>query len=197
MRRVTKPELKRELSYAVQALRAWTSRHHTVLASVALAGFVLGVLLFAIVGQPKVADTAPPAGPALAPVAPTVHGPRPRPNRPAPQPPVQPGQQAQPATRWHAVTAGETLAGIAVRYQIPVEQIAADNRIANPNRIQIGQRLALGVPAPGLQVIQPGATLSDYAQRHGLNVADLIALNPHITDPDRIMAGAGLRVART
>jgi LysM repeat protein len=89
------------------------------------------------------------------------------------------------------------LARIALRSQAPVEWIAADNGIADPNRIYPGQRLLVRSAPPGIEVIPPGATLAGSARRHGLRVTDLLARNPHLTDPNRILAGALLRISPT
>jgi LysM repeat protein len=43
-------------------------------------------------------------------------------------------------------------------------------------------------------VIPAGATLTGLASRHGVTVSHLIRLNPHIIDPDRIVAGGRLRI---
>lgn len=60
-----------------------------------------------------------------------------------------------PATIIHTVAAGETLAIIAARYGTTVEAIVAMNNIADPDKIEIGQKLT--IPAPKGQV-QPAAT---------------------------------------
>jgi LysM repeat protein len=93
------------------------------------------------------------------------------------------------------VQPGETLTRIALRYQVPLEQIAEQNALADPDRIHAGQNLVIRPAPPGEVVIAPGATLTEYAERHGRTVADLLALNPQITDPDRIVAGGRLRIA--
>jgi len=165
---------------------------------VAIIGFFLGILVLAILAQARIPD-----GPATA-ARPdqvqvtaqpsTTAAPSAEP--PAPAAPAQPPheQPGAPATK-HTVALGETLAGIALRHQVPLEQIAAANGIADPNRVQAGRHLVIGPAKPGLKVIEPGATLSGYAQQLGHSVADLMVLNPHLSDPDQIMAGAGLRVA--
>ena len=47
------------------------------------------------------------------------------------------------APRTHVIASGETLGGIARKYGVSVAAIASANRIANPNRIAVGQRLTL------------------------------------------------------
>ena len=81
-----------------------------------------------------------------------------------------------------------------MRNRVSVEQIAADNGVADPNRITAGQQLTLRAEAPATVVVQPGLTLSALAKSYGKSVPDLMALNPQITHPDRILAGSRLRV---
>ena len=58
-------------------------------------------------------------------------------------------QSSSAARRTHARTvihtsrAGETLSGIAIRYRVTVEAIAAANRLANPSFIRTGQQLRI------------------------------------------------------
>ena len=52
---------------------------------------------------------------------------------------------------------------------------------------------AATAPAPAASIRIPGgATLSGLAQQHGTTVSELMRVNPQITNPDRIFAGAGL-----
>lgn len=50
--------------------------------------------------------------------------------------------------RVHVVQRGETLYGIAWRYRLDHNELARWNRLANPNRIYVGQRIRLS-PMPG------------------------------------------------
>ena len=86
----------------------------------------------------------------------------------------------------HNVRPGETLAQIALRYEIPIEQIAAENGIADPNRIRAGRELTIGAKQQGVEVIAPGSTLSEYAQRYGTTVAALIDEGGHRADPPHV-----------
>lgn len=56
----------------------------------------------------------------------------------------------------HVVAAGETLSQIAARYGVTTGNLAAANRIANPNLIRIGEKLA--VPGSGFRCPVPGST---------------------------------------
>jgi LysM repeat protein len=93
------------------------------------------------------------------------------------------------------VRPGETLARIALRYQVSLEQIAEQNAITDPDRIQAGDSLEIRPAPPNEIVIPAGATLTGLASRHGVTVSHLIRLNPHVIDPDRIVAGGRLRIS--
>jgi LysM repeat protein len=106
--------------------------------------------------------------------------------------PHTPDQQAVRAE--HVVARGDTLAKIALRYNVPFEQIAADSGVTDPNRIRVGQRLVIGPKPAGVEVIQPGRTLSDYARSSGRGLDELMRMNPQLTNPNRILAGGRLYV---
>jgi LysM repeat protein len=127
---------------------------------------------------PAAPSASAPAGPA-APSAPSVSG--------------QPRQQ--PQQRTYRVVAGDTLASVALRHGVGYQQIAEDNQLANPNLINPGQQLRIDQPSPGVRLIQPGDTLTGLAQETGVSVPQLLELNPWISNPNRIQAGAGLRVS--
>lgn len=102
-----------------------------------------------------------------------------------------------PVTTVHVVQAGETLYSIARRYGVTVADLVAANGIANPDRINVGQRLEIPggtvppAPAPRTHVVQPGETLLAIALRYGVTVYGLQAAND-ISDPDHIEVGQEL-----
>lgn len=110
----------------------------------------------------------------------------------------------------HVVQRGESLTQIARQYAVELEALMAMNGITDPNVIFVGQRLlipgnpgagAYGTPATedalpgnhGYYVVGRGDTLSHIAQRHGMNLTDIMRLNS-ITDPSTIHVGQRLRV---
>lgn len=195
--RPTRPQLRREFDYLALRLGALLAGARAACAVrrgklVLVAGgilclAVLGAALIEshIVGDDRSATVSPTTQAVPSPL-PTASAP---PAPPAPTPPNPPA----PKGRTHLVTAGETLSAMAVRYGVPYEQIAAENGIPAPYRVHAGQRLVLMARPPGVEVIAPGSTLASYARRFGTTVERLRQLNPHITDPDRIVAGAALR----
>ena len=121
------------------------------------------------------------------------------------------GQPALAQGGQHVVSPGETLFRIALRYGVSVDALASANGIYNTARIYAGQVLVIptGNPAPvpavaaavpaaapgdGLYTVQPGDTLNRIAQRFGMSVQGLMALNG-IYDPNRILVGQQLRIS--
>jgi LysM repeat protein len=109
------------------------------------------------------------------------------------------------ADETYVVQAGDTLFGIARRYGVTVQDIAAANNIVNPNLIYVGARLTIptggstdaGSPPPqaGSQtyVVRPGDTLFRIAVSHRTTVAVLAQLNG-ISNPNLIYTGQVLRL---
>jgi LysM repeat protein len=196
-------QFRRELENAALAMRVILARRHSSARWVTLGLGAIGLLsaavaIFLLVTGSGGTTPAPPPVPNGTSAAPPTtrrddRSPAPT-AQPSAPPPSGPPASGPPAGMY-TVKRGDTLARIALRSRVPMEWIAADNGIADPNRITSGQRLLLRPVPPGIEVIPPGATLTDSARRHGVRLADLLARNPQITDPNRILAGALLRVS--
>lgn len=96
----------------------------------------------------------------------------------------------------YTVRAGDTLTGIAARYQTTVARLAALNGIKDPDLIYTGERLQ--IPTAGgsggtVYTVRPGDTLWGIGQRYGVSVSDLVNAND-IADPDLIHPGEVLRI---
>lgn len=117
---------------------------------------------------------------------------------------------AQAADRIHIVRPGERLSRIAEQYNLSMTQLAAYNGITNPDRVLIGQQLAipydantvLAAPPADLQLLPgdggyhmvvPGDMLSQIAKKYGMTLPDLMRLNG-LHDADNIVVGQKLRV---
>ncbi|MCW2631322.1 MAG: putative lysozyme [Pseudonocardia sp.] len=90
---------------------------------------------------------------------------------------------------------GDTLAGIALRHNVPFDQLASRNGIRDPNKIMAGTKLSIGKRVPGTEVIQPGDGLRTYAQRYGVSEEKLTVLNPQLLEPPGLLVGAEIRIA--
>jgi LysM repeat protein len=111
----------------------------------------------------------------------------------------------------YVVKPGDTLGSIAARYGVSASALARANGITNPDRIYIGQNLAIPgtsggtgqtsapkppttAPSTGTYIVQQGDTLGKIAARYGTTVANLMRLNG-ISNPDRIWVGQRLKVS--
>lgn len=101
----------------------------------------------------------------------------------------------------HSVQAGESLAMIALRYGVTVEQIISTNNLPDRNQIAAGQELVI----PGTldryssteddteYVVQPGDSLHRISVLFGISVDDLIAAN-RLPGAGGIYPGLALRI---
>jgi murein DD-endopeptidase MepM/ murein hydrolase activator NlpD len=96
----------------------------------------------------------------------------------------------------HVVVAGDTLSALAQRYGVTVEAIAAANRLADPNRITVGQRLLIPTGAGTVKpptaaatltyILRPGDTLPALARRWQVSPADILRANG-VTRPSELL----------
>jgi LysM repeat protein len=118
---------------------------------------------------------------------------------------------AHAADRIHVVAPGEGLARIAQQYNLSMSQLAAYNGITDPDRVLIGQQLAIPydgstvLAAPpassdflpgeaGYHMVVPGDMLSQIAKSYAMTLPDLMRLNG-LSDADSIYVGQKLRVS--
>lgn len=184
------PQLRRELAYLFLRLHSSVASTKSVVrrrsrAAALLFGTALAVAAFGLSLVLTHVDHH--VRQAIPPVVPTSDLHRPPVSEPAAP------NEAAPSGRVVTVRAGETLGAIALRTGVPFEQIAEDNHLTDPRHIRPSQRLLITAAPPGVLVIAPRTTLSSYARLLGTTVHQLRLLNPQITDPDRIVAGGGLR----
>ncbi len=127
----------------------------------------------------------------------------------------QPSTFDSPTTEY-TVRSGDTLSGIARRYDTTVSAIKAANGISS-DMIRVGQKLVIPVgpsasgqgaapaapaapaSAPGgtrVHVVQSGEYPAAIARRYGMTTNELLALNS-ISDPRSLQVGQKLRVSGT
>lgn len=76
----------------------------------------------------------------------------------------------------YRVRPGDTLAGIARRYGIPLEYLQASNGIADPKRLRAGEVILL--PRGGvLHVVKPGQSLEDISASYGVDPVEILEAN--------------------
>ena len=100
------------------------------------------------------------------------------------------------------VQPGETLSEIADRLGVSVKRLVEINHLSDPNHVEAGTQLKLpaGVSAGGRTggggttvTVGEGETLSDIADRHGISVSTLVAINS-LSDPNHVEAGQVLKL---
>ena len=97
----------------------------------------------------------------------------------------------------YVVQRGDTLFRIAQQYGLTIADLAQINGLANPNAIDIGDRLLIPLSReaiPQVHIVQPGETLEAIAGLYGVAAADLQALN-QLTDSN-IYVGQALAIGR-
>lgn len=96
-----------------------------------------------------------------------------------------------PFGRIYTVIAGDTIYGIAQKFEISPGAILDVNPGLTPENLQIGQKICLPIPeCPMGKIItvQAGDTIYSLARRYGFSVAQLLEANPGI-DPDMLFIG--------
>lgn len=101
----------------------------------------------------------------------------------------------------YTVRSGDTLSGIAARYNTTVARIASANNISNVNLIRVG--LVLTIPGSGgttpppptvrTYTVRSGDTLYSIALRHNTTVARIVSAN-NISNPNLIRVGQVLTI---
>ncbi|AOT71595.1 LysM peptidoglycan-binding domain-containing protein [Geosporobacter ferrireducens] len=88
----------------------------------------------------------------------------------------------------HVVRPGDSIYSIARQYGVSYTKIIADNELADPSRLAVGQTIVV-LDGTRTHTIAAGESLFSIALQYGLTMNQLIAANPQITDPARILPG--------
>jgi spore germination protein len=86
----------------------------------------------------------------------------------------------------HVVEAGQTLTSIAQQYGVSPELIIAVNELPNPERLVVGQSLAIRIPET-TYTVQAGNTLTQIAQQFGVTTTRILQNNPKIAANNNIL----------
>ncbi|MHB9034411.1 MAG: LysM peptidoglycan-binding domain-containing protein [Anaerolineae bacterium] len=118
---------------------------------------------------------------------------------------------AVPQGQYYTVQRGDSLLGIAIRFDVNYSELIRANNISNPNLIRVGQRLWLpgssagGQPAPSTTpapgegqyyVVRRGDTLYAIALHFGVSYSAMTSANK-ITNPNLIYVGQKLWIPGT
>ncbi|BCX46326.1 peptidoglycan-binding protein lysM [Haloferula helveola] len=106
--------------------------------------------------------------------------------------------------RAHVVREGDTLSKIASTHGVELDAVLEANRIPDPSRIAVGQRIVMPGPDASLlpkleraerrtHVVQSGENLYRISLRYGVDLDDLLAANPAV-DPRRLRVGQKISV---
>ncbi len=98
----------------------------------------------------------------------------------------------------YTVRPGNTLYAIAQFFGTSVKEIAEANGLKCPYTIYPGQELILPIDeikSPRYYVVRPGDTIVGIADRYGLEINELLALN-RLEDPNVIYPGQILRLTK-
>ncbi|NAO99967.1 LysM peptidoglycan-binding domain-containing protein [Halomonas sp. MG34] len=109
---------------------------------------------------------------------------------------------SSPDTIIYIVQPGDVLGRIAEQFGMTLSEIMSLNNISNPDLIQVGQELLVysdgnddGGSSPDtiIYIVQPGDVLGRIAERFGMTLDEIMALN-NISNPDLIQVGQELLV---
>ena len=96
--------------------------------------------------------------------------------------------------RIHTVARGETVYSVAGEYGTTPERIAADNLLADPGVLAVGQDLVILEPEI-LHTVSPGETLFSIAARYGTTPLELWRNNPILDGGSALVPGQELNVS--
>ncbi len=97
--------------------------------------------------------------------------------------------EATPGAEEYTVIPGDTVYGVAERFQVPIRSLIELNGLQPPYRLTGGMKLQ--IPAQREHVVLAGDSLYDISRRYGVDVSTLIRLN-NIAPPYEITPGQRL-----
>lgn len=104
---------------------------------------------------------------------------------------VSPVAPAESSADVYTVKSGDTLSGIAAKYNTTYQKLAEYNNISNPNKISVGQKIK--IPGNRTYTVQKGDTLSKIAAKYGTTYQALAKYN-NISNPNIISVGQVIKI---
>ncbi|OYD07991.1 M23 family metallopeptidase [Paludifilum halophilum] len=95
----------------------------------------------------------------------------------------------------HKVKEGDTLYGIGNRYGVDSQTLASYNKIEDPRKLQVGQRVKVPVELNRIRV-KEGEGLTSIARRHSVSVSTLKKANPDLKSTNALYVGQVLVVPK-
>lgn len=91
----------------------------------------------------------------------------------------------------YLIQPGDTFYSIANRYNVSVQELIKSNpQITNPNFLYIGQQVCIPITCSGrFYTIQSGESLNMISRKFGVSLAQLLAANPQINNPNVLYVG--------
>lgn len=93
----------------------------------------------------------------------------------------------------YIIKSGDTLSGIAAKYNTTTNTLAAINNITNVNKIYAGQKILIPYSNSTVYTIKSGDTLSGIAAKYNTTYNQLAKIN-NISDPNKIYPGQVLKI---
>lgn len=88
----------------------------------------------------------------------------------------------------YSVKAGDSLYSIGRRFGVDASKIAADNELADPNNLVVGQSLVI-IGDTRRHTVEPGQSLYTIARMYRTTIDSIMSANPEITNPAVISPG--------
>jgi len=90
--------------------------------------------------------------------------------------------------RIHVVKPGDSVYSIARQYRVSPQKIIADNELANPDQLVVGQTLVI-LEGTRSHVVNAGESLYSIARAYNVTINEILSANPQITNPALIYVG--------